>query len=371
MKNHYFQLIALLLLLNTTSFFAKNHKIKYDIIVAADGSGKYTKVQDAFDAVKDNNKKTTVIFVKAGVYKEKLKLDASKKKVSLIGESYKNTIITYDDYGANAGGTDKSYSVLIAADDFFAENITFENTIDHRIEQYKEGGQAVALMLTGDRGIFHKCKITGFQDTFYLKSNKRTYLKDCIIDGTTDFIFGAGIALFENCYILNKRDSHTTAANQIVNQNKYGFVFKNCVIIKSPGEKVSKASLGRPWGAGANVVVLNSYEGSQLTSDGWAIWTKDATKKGFDNWKTTYFAEYNCFGPGYKSDSRLDWTHQLSDKEALEYSKQKIFAANTTTAIQLEGNWNPKIKKDKCHSILPAKNADEKTVVDFFINSPF
>jgi len=371
MKKTYLDLVLLFLLLTVNASFAKSNKQKYDIVVAADGSGNYTKVQDAFDAVKDDNKERTVIFVKAGTYKEKLKLNTHKKNVTLIGESYKNTILTYDDYSAIAKGTDKCYSVLIEADDFFAENITFENTIDHRLEQYKEGGQGVALMVTGDRNIFHKCKITGFQDTFYLKSNGRTYVKDCIIDGTTDFIFGAGIALFENCLIRVRKDSHITASNQNVGKNKYGFVFKDCVIIKYAGEAVSSVSLGRPWGAGARVVFLNSYEGPQIKADGWAVWTKDAAKNGFDNWQTAYYAEYNCFGLGFKSTSRLSWTHQLNDTESLEYTKEKIFSANSTTAIKLEGDWNPEIKGDSCRSILPDRDVKENKVESSFLKSIF
>ncbi|TDD99234.1 pectinesterase family protein [Flavobacterium cellulosilyticum] len=364
MKNKLLPIIVLLLLIatNISSLFAQNNELRSDIIVAADGSGNYSKVQDAFNAVKDNNLKPTIIFVKAGIYKEKLILNAQKKNVSLIGESYKNTILTFDDYAKIAGGTDKSCSTLIEADDFFAENITFENTIDSRLDKYNEGGQGVALMITGDRGIFHNCKITGFQDSFFLKSNKRTYIKDCIIDGTTDFIFGSGIALFENCFIRNRKDSHITAAKQTVEKSKYGFVFKDCVILKYPGENVTNATLGRPWGAGANVVFLHSYIGSQIKADGWSVWTKEPAKNGFDNWQTTYFGEYNCFGPGFKPTSRLSWTHQLSETEALEYTKEKIFAANTTTDVKLESDWNPILKNDSCHSILPTKNVVENTI---------
>jgi pectinesterase len=368
MKNTFLPYFAFLVFITTTNcaLLANNHKLKYDIIVAADGSGNYTKVQDAFNAVPENNPKRTIIFVKAGTYKEKLKLTANKKKVTLIGESYKNTILTYDDYAAIGRGTDNSCSVWIEADDFFAENITFENTIDSRLPQFKNGGQAVALMLTGDRGIFHKCKITGFQDTFFLKDNKRTYIKDCIIDGTTDFIFGAGIALFENCFIRNRKDSHITASNQSVGENKYGFVFKDCVIMKYAGESLSSASLGRPWGPGARVVFINSYEGSQIKSEGWSVWTNDPTKKAYGNWQTTYYAEYNCFGPGFNPTTRLPWTHQLNEMEAAEYTKEKILAANSTTALNLEGDWNPTIKSDHCHSILPTKNAGENTVESGF-----
>ena len=341
----------------SSSLFAQKNKTTYDIVVAADGSGNYTKVQDAFNAVPDNSLKRTVIFVKPGVYKEKLKLTAAKKNVSLIGESYKNTILTYDDYAEIAGGTSKSFSTLIEANDFFAENITFENTISSELPEYKKGGQAVALMINGDRSIFHNCKMSGFQDTFYLKANKRTYIKDCIIDGTTDFIFGSGIALFENCFIQSRKDSYITAANHEVGKSKYGFVFKDCVIMKHPKANVSKVSLGRPWGAGANTVFINSYQESIIIPEGWSIWSKDPEHKGYDNWKNSFYAEYNCYGPGAKSDNRISWSKQLNKAEAVEYTKEKIFAANTTTASNLEGDWNPVIEKDKCDSVLPSKKA--------------
>ncbi|MNQ26962.1 Pectinesterase A precursor [compost metagenome] len=353
--------ILLLLLVLSTTLFAQKSKTAYDIIVAKDGSGNFTKVQDAFDAVPDNNLKRTIIFVKAGIYKEKLKLVSTKKNVTLIGDSYKNTILTYDDYAEIAGGTSKSFSTLIEANDFYAENITFENTIDSSLPQYKKGGQAVTLMVNSDRCIFHNCKISGFQDTFYLKANKRTYIKDCIIDGTTDFIFGSAIALFENCFIQSKRDSFITASNQDVGKNKYGFVFKDCVIMAAPKKDATKVSLGRPWGAGANVVFINCFEESHIIHEGWSVWSKDPEHKAYNNWKTTFYAEYNCYGPGYQPNNRITWSHQLSETEALEYIKEKIFAANTTTANNFEADWNPIIENDNCKIILPSKktkNAD-------------
>lgn len=211
-------------------------------------------------------------------------------------------------------------------------------------------------MVNGDRSIFHNCKISGFQDTFYLKANKRTYIKDCIIDGTTDFIFGSGIALFENCFIQSKRDSYITASNQDVGKNKYGFVFKDCVIMPYP-KAATKVSLGRPWGAGANVVFINCFEESHIIPKGWSVWSKDPEHKAYNNWKTTFYAEYNCYGSGFKPKKRISWSLQLNKKESTEYTKEKIFAANTPTANKFEENWNPIIENDNCRSILPSKKA--------------
>lgn len=346
---------SIVLFVLSSTLFAQKNKPIYDIIVAKDGSGNFTKVQDAFDAVPDNSSKRTIIYLKAGVYKEKLKLISTKQNVILLGESYKNTILTYDDYAEIAGGTSKSFSTLIEANDFYAENITFENTIDSNLSQYKKGGQAVALMVNGDRSIFHNCKISGFQDTFYLKANKRAYIKDCIIDGTTDFIFGSGISLFENCFIQSKRDSYITASNQDVEKNKYGFVFKDCVIMPYPKEAVTKVSLGRPWGAGANVVFIHCFEDSHIIPEGWSVWSKDPEHKAYNNWRTTFYAEYDCYGSGYNSKARISWSHQLNKTEAPEYTREKIFAANTTTANKLEEDWNPIIENDQCKSIMPSK----------------
>ncbi|WP_431293597.1 pectinesterase family protein [Pedobacter sp. P26] len=72
--------------------------VKPDFVVAADGSGNFKTVQEAIHAVPDFRNKTTVIFIKKGIYKEKLILAASKKNVKFIGESLNETILTYDDY---------------------------------------------------------------------------------------------------------------------------------------------------------------------------------------------------------------------------------------------------------------------------------
>lgn len=216
-----------------------------DFVVAADGSGDFRKVQAAIDSAPKNKSTLTVIFIKPGTYKEKIRVPSDMRNLKLMGESYENTTLTFDDHAK----TTKDYaSTRIYADDFVAEKLTFQNTIDSR----QGGGQAAALRVDGDRAIFYQCRITGYQDTYYTGGNKRSYHKDCIIEGTTDFIYGDGIALFEDCTINNRKDSHITAHSQKLKNghpaNRFGYVFKNCEIKLYPGETVSKASLGRPWG---------------------------------------------------------------------------------------------------------------------------
>jgi len=329
--------IKFLLLLGTLCLAstARAHASKADIVVAQDGTGNYTTVQEAIDAVPKNHREQTILFIKPGTYKEKLKVPADRRNLKLLGESYENTILTYDDHAKKT----KDYaSTRVYADDFFAENVTFQNTINSR----KWGSQAAALRVDGDRAMFYKCKIMGFQDTYYTGGNKRSYHKDCIIEGTTDFIYGNGIALFEGCTIINRKDSHITAHSQKLNDgkpvNKFGYVFNRCDIKVHPDEAVSNASLGRPWGNAARVVYLNCHIGAHVRHEGWSEW------RGRNNHQTAYYAEYKNSGPGSKPNDRLPWTHQLTDEQAAIYTKENIFKANTTTAVKLDGDWNPVVE---------------------------
>lgn len=135
----------------------------YDYVVAQDGSGDFFTVQEAVNAVPDFRKNVrTTILVRKGTYKEKIIIPESKINISLIGED--GTILTNDDFankknvfGENMG-TSGSSGCYIYAPDFYAENITFENSAG-------PVGQAVACFVSADRAYFKNCRFLGFQDT--------------------------------------------------------------------------------------------------------------------------------------------------------------------------------------------------------------
>lgn len=305
-----------------------------DFVVAADGSGDFVTVQAAIEAVPKRSSNRTVVFVKPGIYKEKIRVPSDAMNLSLVGQSYKTTILTFDDY---AGKTSDYASTRILSDGFYAQDLTFQNTVDSR--KGVDGGQAAALRLDGDRSVFYRCRIMGFQDTYYTGRNKRSFHQECIIEGTTDFIYGDGIALFEDCTIVNRHNSHITAHSQKLKDgkhvNKFGYVFQNCKIEKHPDEQVSNASLGRPWGNAARVVYLNCEIGSHVRGEGWSPWN------GRENHPTAFYAEYKNHGPGYQPNNRLPWARQLTDDEASLYTRENIFKASSTTAVKLDGDWNP------------------------------
>lgn len=290
--------------------------VNYDFVVAQDGSGNYRTVQEAFNAVPDFRKNVTTIFIKEGTYKEKLTLTKSKTNVKIIGTDALKTILTYDDYAAKKNrfgeeiGTTGSTSFYVFADDFVAENITFENSSG-------PVGQAVAVRVDADRVKFLNCRFLGFQDTLYPYAEKsRQYYKNCYIEGTVDFIFGWSTAVFDQCTIFCKKEGYVTAASTL-ETTPYGFVFFNC---KITGDAVENSFyLGRPWRPFAKTVFINCFLDKQIKPEGWHNWNKP------DAEKTSFYAEYNSTGPRANSKSRVSWSHQLTESEAKEYTLEKIF----------------------------------------------
>jgi pectinesterase len=291
---------------------------EYDFIVAVDGSADFTSVQAAFNAVPDYRKNRTTIFIRNGVYKEKLVLPASKTNVRLVGEDKFKTILTYDDFAAKKNrfgeeiGTTGSSSFFLFADEFMAENLTFANSAG-------PVGQAVAMRVDGDRVIFVNCRFLGFQDTLYPHGEKsRQYYKDCYIEGTTDFIFGWSTAVFENCTVFCKKGGQYMTAASTPEANLFGFVFINCKITGDAPEK--SYYLGRPWRDFARTVFINCFLDKHVRPEGWHNWNKPQAEQ------SSFYGEFRSSGPGSDETSRVPWSHILNDEEAERYSVQNIFA---------------------------------------------
>lgn len=310
----------LLLMLFCTTSFAQT------MVVAKDGSGKFRTVQAALNAVPKKNKKPITIFIKNGIYSEKLLLDSSKDFVRLVGEDRFNTVLTYNDHTGKlspAGdtiNTRTSYSFKIRANSFTAENITFKN------EAAFNAGQAVAVESNGDKAIFRNCRFLGNQDVLFTNSNaSRQYYENCYIEGTTDFIFGSATVWFEKCHIHSKKNSHVTAAST-PKEKEFGYVFNDCIL--TGDTSLHNVSLGRPWRPYAAVTFMNSYIGAHIKTEGWSNWNNT------ENYKTTRYAEYKNYGPSSNIATRVSWSKQLTDEEAKDYNIKNVLQ-----------NWDPAVNK--------------------------
>lgn len=283
------------------------------LVVAADGSGQFRTVQAAIDAAPNQSDAPVTIRLKKGIYHEKVVVPTLKTHLVLRGDEAASTVITYSDHaGANGITTPTSYSVLVQANDFTAENVTFENAAGYT------AGQAVALHVEGDRATFRRCHLMGNQDVLFLATGgSRQYFRHCYIEGTTDFIFGASTAVFDHCLIKSKKNSFVTAASTPAGQ-PYGFVFLDCQLTADT-TLAQKVYLGRPWRPHARVAYLRCILGSHIVPAGWGNWRNP------ENEKTAYYAEYRSTGPGAGPAGRVGWSHQLSAKEARHYTLKQIF----------------------------------------------
>ncbi|MGJ7030285.1 pectinesterase family protein [Niabella hirudinis] len=300
------------------------HQYKYTFTVAKDGSGDFKYIQDAIDAMRVYPLAPITLYIKNGVYNEKIELPANNTDVNFIGENADSTIITFNDYsGRGRLTTFTSFTAKISGNRFYAQNITFANSAG-RV------GQAVALYIDADKAVFKNCKFLGDQDTIFAAGETaRQLFVDCYIEGTTDFIFGPATAVFLRCTILEKSASYITAASTTPGK-RFGFVFLDCKIKAAP--EAAKVYLGRPWRAHAKTVLLRCELPEQIVAAGWNNWGN------IENEKTVLYAEYKNMGGGARPAARAAWSRQLTDKEAEQYTIDQIFAARNA-GIPGEKDW--------------------------------
>ena len=312
------KVLGLLLLLSVVSA-AWAQERQDTIVVSRDGTGNFRTLQEAIESARAFMDYTVTIYVKNGVYKEKVIVPSWVENIDIIGEDRDKTIITYDDHAnINKMGTFRTYTVKVEGSDITFKNLTIENNA-------AQLGQAVALHTEGDRLKFINCRILGNQDTIYTGAKfTRLYFKDCYIDGTTDFIFGPSTALFEDCIIHSKRNSYVTAAST-PKEAKYGYVFKHCKLTAEPG--VDKVYLGRPWRPYAYTLFIECELGKHIVLAGWHNWGKQS------NEETARYMEYKNTGEGANASERVAWNKQLTKKEAEAVTVDAIF--------RTQSDWNP------------------------------
>lgn len=309
--------ILTIALLQIISISAKSYDNPDTLFVARDGTAEFRNINDAIEVCRAFMDYHKVIFVKKGIYKEKLIIPSWLTNIEICGQDRDNTIITYDDHanikmpGTDKGmGTFRTYTLQINGNNITLKNITVENNAARL-------GQAVALHTQGTRILFVNCRFLGNQDTIYTGGiETQLFFKDCYIEGTTDFIFGPSTAWFEGCTIKNKINSYVTAASTPQNV-KYGYIFNNCKIIADPA--ATKCYLGRPWRPYAHTLFMNCELGGHIRTEGWHNWGKQS------NEQTARYEEYNNTGEGAATQGRALWSKQLTAKEAKKITIETVF----------------------------------------------
>ncbi len=296
-----------------------------------------------------------VVHIGPGIYREKLVVTRPNLTLQGEGALRDDTVLVWGD-GAfdnmpegDKRGTFRTASVRIDTHDFTAKHLTFKNDAGYG----RDAGQALALYVDGDRIYFEDCRLLGSQDTLFTaplplkeaipggfkgpgadkpRIQGRHCFRGCMIQGDVDFIFGGGTAWFEDCVLFSKLPEpqatsqssqpspqttpvhgYITAASTPEGQ-PFGYVFRNCRLESDcpPGTVM----LGRPWREWAKTVYLNCELGAHIHPAGWADWGKPHGH--------FYYGEYRSTGPGASPETRADFSCQLTDAEAAEYSMERV-----------------------------------------------
>lgn len=305
-----------------------------ELTVSLLGKGDFQDIQSAINSLEDTEE-GAVIYIKEGVYRNRVLVN--KPHIHLIGLgkvtiSYGIGAVHKDPYGKEYG-TFRSETVNIAANDFTAENITFENTAGPG----NFAGQALAVYIRADRVKFRNCRFKGYQDTIYTGNPKETdficanglehrqYFEDCYIEGDVDFIFGNGTVVFQKCEIYSmdrheeegRTNGYITAASTNP-ETKYGYVFLNCRLT-SQAEK-NTVYLGRPWRDAANVVFANCEMGAHIKKEGWHNWGSVQKEE------TSKYSEWGSTGPGADDEARVSWVKEIPMEARMLYTAEQILA---------------------------------------------
>jgi pectinesterase len=287
------------------------------LIVAADGSGQFTTVQAAIMSVPEGRPESPVVIrIKPGKYEEQVYVQREKRYFRLVGEDPATTILTYNLHANMPGadgkpiGTFRTPSTHVEADDFEAENLTFENSAG-------AVGQALALRVDGDRAVFRNCHFLGWQDTILVNRGRQLF-ENCTIQGHVDFIFGGATAFFDRCHIRCLGKGYITAAST-PDVLPFGLVFRNC---KITGESDVLTYLGRPWRGYGAVAFINTEMSNVVRPEGWHNW--DLPEREI----TSRFSEHGSTGEGAASDKRVRWAKQLTAESAELLTVERVLTGH-------------------------------------------
>lgn len=263
------------------------------------------RLQKAFDAAQPGS----VIHLSPGVYRQKAVIRTPD--LTVIGAGAGKSRIVFDDYARKRGDdgfeliTFRTYTLAVCADNVHLEDLSVINDAGCP----EEKGQQVALSVCGTDFSMKNCRLTSTQDTLFLgplppdlieryegfladelrrDGEMEQRFENCTIEGTVDFIFGCGNAVFENCRIRSLNDArnigYVSAPAHSLSQES-GFCFRNCQLECADGVAPGSVYLARPWRDYGLVRFENCDGGPHIAAAGFDPWSgtqRDRTARFYE-----------------------------------------------------------------------------------------
>ena len=275
----------------------------------------YENLQDVLDVAPPG----TVIRLPAGVMRQRTVIRTPG--ITLIGTGRDRTVLAFDQCAKdmdNVGrplGTFRSFTLAVTAENVTLRALTVRNDAGDPAHK----GQQVALSVYEDGFLMEDCALLSTQDTLFLGPLPRDLIgryrdllpeelrrpgallsrfQGCRIEGSVDFVFGGGSALFDGCELRSVRDGrivgYVAAPSHDLAQTE-GFTFRRCRFTAEPGVAPESVYLARPWRDHGLAVFEDCSYGPHVHP------------AGFDKWGTTRRNETARFYETPGVPGRVDW----------------------------------------------------------------
>lgn len=313
----------------SASMFAVN-KQNFDFVVGVDGTWAQAKA-----AAEKSTKSRFYIFFPDGQYDfgkttgdSNQKTTFSKGNVSFIGQSM-NGVVFYNAPTAEGIGT--TATIYFKNGGIYMQDITLKN--NGYVNTSASANRLVCLQDEGDKSIYKNVKMLSGQDTYYTpKGTRRTYLENCEIHGTVDFICGGGQVYFNKCLIYCENRANDVITAPAGSGDKYGYVFESCTIDGAISD--GSFTLGRSWQQKPRAVYLNTTMKKKPSAAGWgnpmntcpALFAEYNSKDAYGNAVdlSQRRRSYSCT----KDGSTANINPVLSSWEASQYTIQNVVGSD-------------------------------------------
>ncbi|MCM1148480.1 MAG: pectinesterase family protein [Butyricicoccus sp.] len=272
-------------------------------------------LQQAFDSARPGE----TLELAGGDYR--IKSTVFTPGLTVLGAGADRTRIIWDDYAKKPDekgvelNTFRTWTLAVCADGVTMRDLSIINGA----LRPEEKGQEVALTVYGDGFTMERCRLSSTQDTLFLgplpgdlierydgflpehlRQDKpcRQRFTGCLIEGTVDFIFGCGEALFDRCEIRSLRDARNigyAAAPAHAPEQGEGFRFRDCRFTAEEGVTPGSIFLARPWRDYGLCVFENCAYGPHISA------------LGFDKWNDTHRDKTARFHETPPVSGRVGW----------------------------------------------------------------
>lgn len=244
--------------------------------IGLDGAGDFATFQGAADWVPQNNTLKRTFSVLPGVYRDYVVLRQNRNHINFVGAGANRTNAQII-YPYPSGSSAATFSITTS--DIYVRNLTVDNQVYLTNNGVVFAGPINTVFTAGNRIIFDNVLMKGGQDTLYANSGTAYYYRNEIW-GSVDFIYGDQMAVFDQCDIVEIRDTGgpITAPSTPAAQ-PYGEVFLNCNFPRALiangypyNVGVNTTTFQRPWRKDGQTAIINCTLGSHITTKGWAEW---------------------------------------------------------------------------------------------------